>query len=480
MNDKPQVSIIVPIYNVKSYLKECLQSIISQSYTNLDIILVNDESSDESLKIACEFAQKDKRIFIISKPNGGLSSARNTGIEFIKGSPLRTFFEKQMKNYHLTLQEKLNTNPQISNSQNTHSNDKNLNSTLQDEKLSSSNPQISNITSQESTQNSTTQSSFIQSFTQSHHFHKDSKKISFEEILKHFYIKGENFIQSTLRHSDDFIIQALPENVLIHFVDSDDYIEKDCIQHCVTQLLSQKAELCLHKLYEFKDGTKELTMSSYLNAVKKQDYLLGLDFLSKNKLYNFYFSWQGLFKADILNRYALRFTQDIYHEDHDFGTLLFALTQKITLVDEALYFYRQRTNSIMNSQKDKIFPQKLPHFLEVLRNDFREYRGMRAYYRVYCFVRAGLRIWEFYTQKSEKDEVFERKYKDFFSKSILSYMKIFKISLTTDPLNIKGLCQKIHFSKALVLWNFVKDLHRQPKKILYFKNIKYLLSKDRQ
>ena len=89
----PLVSIIVPIYNVASYLKECLQSIVAQSYENLDIILIDDGSDDESLKIALNFAEKDERIFVISKPNGGLSSARNFGLEFIKGSALRTFFD---------------------------------------------------------------------------------------------------------------------------------------------------------------------------------------------------------------------------------------------------------------------------------------------------------------------------------------------------------------------------------------------------
>ena len=89
----PLVSIIVPIYNVASYLKECLQSIVAQSYENLDIILIDDGSDDESLEIALNFAKNDERIFVVSKPNGGLSSARNFGLEFIKGSALRIFFD---------------------------------------------------------------------------------------------------------------------------------------------------------------------------------------------------------------------------------------------------------------------------------------------------------------------------------------------------------------------------------------------------
>ena len=93
LKQTPLVSIIVPIYNVASYLKECLQSIVAQSYENLDIILIDDGSDDESLEIALNFAESDKRIFVVSKPNGGQATARNFGLEFIKGSALRTFFD---------------------------------------------------------------------------------------------------------------------------------------------------------------------------------------------------------------------------------------------------------------------------------------------------------------------------------------------------------------------------------------------------
>ena len=91
----PIISVIVPIYNVAPYLKECLQSLVGQSYENLDIVLIDDGSSDESLEIALEFATSDSRIFVVSKPNGGLSSARNFGLEFIKSSALRGIFENQ-------------------------------------------------------------------------------------------------------------------------------------------------------------------------------------------------------------------------------------------------------------------------------------------------------------------------------------------------------------------------------------------------
>ncbi|ELL5508179.1 glycosyltransferase family 2 protein, partial [Campylobacter lari] len=90
------VGIVIPIYNVEKYLKECLDSVINQTYTNLEIILVNDGSTDEnSLNIAKEYTLKDKRITLFDKKNGGLSSARNVGIEFFYGEYEIQYIEKE-------------------------------------------------------------------------------------------------------------------------------------------------------------------------------------------------------------------------------------------------------------------------------------------------------------------------------------------------------------------------------------------------
>ncbi len=79
------ISVIVPVYNCEKYLAECLDSIIAQTYKDLEIICVNDGSKDSSLDILKQYTQNDSRIIVINKENGGLSSARNAGLKVAKG-----------------------------------------------------------------------------------------------------------------------------------------------------------------------------------------------------------------------------------------------------------------------------------------------------------------------------------------------------------------------------------------------------------
>ena len=81
----PLITVIVPIYNVEQYLRECIDSIVSQTYSNLEIILVDDGSLDNSPRICDECKQKDNRIRVIHKKNGGPSEARNAGLDIATG-----------------------------------------------------------------------------------------------------------------------------------------------------------------------------------------------------------------------------------------------------------------------------------------------------------------------------------------------------------------------------------------------------------
>jgi len=80
-----KISVIVPVYNTEKYLPKCLNSIIEQTYTNLEIILVNDGSTDNSLSIIKEYAAKDSRIIVIDIDNGGQGRARNKGLDICTG-----------------------------------------------------------------------------------------------------------------------------------------------------------------------------------------------------------------------------------------------------------------------------------------------------------------------------------------------------------------------------------------------------------
>lgn len=85
MNNEPKISVIIPVYNVEKYLQKCLDSVINQTYKNLEIICINDGSPDNSGKILDEYAKKDSRIIVIHQENAGVSAARNRGLEIVTG-----------------------------------------------------------------------------------------------------------------------------------------------------------------------------------------------------------------------------------------------------------------------------------------------------------------------------------------------------------------------------------------------------------
>jgi glycosyltransferase involved in cell wall biosynthesis len=112
---RPKLSVVVPIYNVEKYLCKCVDSIISQEMQDFELILVNDGSSDNSEEIANEYSKQDNRIKVIHKENGGLSSARNTGINLAKGEYV-CFIDSDdwiKENTFSLLVQILNENPNI-------------------------------------------------------------------------------------------------------------------------------------------------------------------------------------------------------------------------------------------------------------------------------------------------------------------------------------------------------------------------------
>lgn len=117
MSNTPLISIIVPFYNVESYLNECLNSILMQTYSNFEVLLINDGSLDNSLNIANNYCNKDKRFFVYTNTNSGISFSRNFGIANSKGEYI-TFIDSddyvEPKYLELLLESCINNNTQIS------------------------------------------------------------------------------------------------------------------------------------------------------------------------------------------------------------------------------------------------------------------------------------------------------------------------------------------------------------------------------
>ena len=104
MNEK--ISVIVPVYNVQDYLNACIDSIVKQTYSNIEVILVDDGSTDESPKLCDQWAEKDPRIRVIHKKNGGLSDARNVALDLC-ASEWITFVDSDDWIHHQALEKML-------------------------------------------------------------------------------------------------------------------------------------------------------------------------------------------------------------------------------------------------------------------------------------------------------------------------------------------------------------------------------------
>ena len=102
-----KISVIVPVYKVEPYIRKCVDSILGQTFSDIQVILVDDGSPDQCGKICDEYAKQDKRVEVIHKENGGLSDARNAGVPYAKGEYIifldsDDYIEKDMLEYMYT------------------------------------------------------------------------------------------------------------------------------------------------------------------------------------------------------------------------------------------------------------------------------------------------------------------------------------------------------------------------------------------
>ena len=98
----PKVSVIIPVYNVEKYLRECLDSVVNQTLKEIEIILIDDGSTDNSLKICREYEEKDSRVRVYTQKNQGQSEARNNGLKHLK-APYVAFIDSDDYVHHSLL-----------------------------------------------------------------------------------------------------------------------------------------------------------------------------------------------------------------------------------------------------------------------------------------------------------------------------------------------------------------------------------------
>lgn len=351
-----KVGIIIPIYNTEKYLEECLSSVCHQSYEHLEIVLVNDGSSDEnSFKIAKEYAKKDSRITLFDKENGGQASARNVGIAYFSYEYLFDFVKEDENFYEFKI-----TNDKASKIKSVYKN-------------------------------------------KAYFEQKDKKNLQDE---------GIDYLQ---------------------FVDSDDYIDSECIKECVERM--KNVDMVWFDIKIFFDGIKKRTWHSTLEwldyheevIISKHDWLQRLWFKEQEF---FYCACQALIDFNFLKRIKLKFIEGIMPEDDHFGILLFAQANHIRVFPQKFYHYRLRAGSTMDYAKSvKI---NIPHFFKDKLEIFKDERLTKEYHSAASFTKTCLELIAFL--KGVKDE------KMVFVLTQLLQIYIFKASrllyFKEDPLHL--------------------------------------------
>ena len=228
------VSIIIPVYKVEKYLAQCIESVLSQDYSNIEVILVDDGSPDKCGLICDEFAKKDSRITVIHKQNEGLSSARNSGIDIAKGK-------------------------------------------------------------------------------------------------------------------------------YISFIDSDDYISEKYISTMINEFSDNNTDLVIcsyYYVYSHEHNTDSLRLSRQNNHTKEM--FSGMDLITNrftNLRVHYTVSTNKLYKTELFNH--TRFEKGVLHEDEFIYRSIMEQCKQVVVIDEPLYYYRQRTDSIMSNYSVKNFEYNL-------------------------------------------------------------------------------------------------------------------------
>lgn len=233
----PKVSVIIPVYNVEKYLRQCMDSVIGQTLKDIEIICVNDGSTDNSGKILDEYAKKDKRIKVIHQDNKGLGAARNVGIN-------------------------------------------------------------------------------------------------------------------------------LATSTYLYFVDSDDWIDKTCLEKLYQRIFECDADLCIYGMHRYDEQNGIVSDNNYFSCYGKNIGNICTYKDLTSSLFENFGAPMKLYKTSWFKENNLYFTEGVHFEDVITHVKCMILANKICFFNECLYFYRfNRQDSIMNQNKTVIHTQDIYSFI---------------------------------------------------------------------------------------------------------------------
>lgn len=310
------IGIVVPVYNVENYLKDCVESVINQTFNNYELLLINDGSSDKSFEIAKNYTSKYANITLIDKINKGLSHTRNLGIDY--------YINNQISYENMVIEDNI-----------------------------------------------------------------CKTSITYKNESMSLYRSLE---ADSLKKSVTYLI----------FLDSDDFWERDMLKKCIENIANNDVLWYDYniKYTEFKPEIKFQTIFQFYNICKTtiltKKEITELLIQTKNIL--FWFGWHGMIRLELLKDTNLRFIEDIIHEDHYFGLVLFSKINNLVILYEKLYNYRVRVNSICNHSKtsklENILPNKLVGLIEYFNNNIDQTYN---YYKTYSYCITYKKLKEYFS-----------------------------------------------------------------------------------
>ena len=456
MPSNPLIGIVVPIYNVESYLKECLDSILNQTYQHFVVALINDGSTDSGLNIALEYVRKDKRFILFDKTNAGLSSARNVGIDYFSG---KYNFAKKDSDFIIT-----NDNPYnisrvygecVLDYKDSLLDSKETQYYKESQKDSSDlRPQNDeNVKYDEKARHVEQSETSTWNLDSSYSFRMtgnlDSKDSS-PNIIPH---------NQDSKDTEEYTNSSAKQIDYIIFLDSDDYWKSNCLESCVKCANGNHKVVWFNWQYLY-DGVdeKEMNLTPMIERMGYTEDLIqtNIELFQRNKEKNiigFYCSWSLFIRFEYLMEINLRFKDGIAHEDNIFNLYLFAKTDNIYIHTQALYTYRIRKSSLMNrTNNESAPPTYLAELCKVFNNNI---IYTKRYYRIFSIIQIKMSYIEILKDVDERIyNVIFPSFVKLFDNNIQSFLR----AMDNDPWNI--MLEYIRTQEAVSIYNKKSELEK--------------------